>query len=178
MSRLETDLDRIGQLAIAHRDDFQVMHYMLLHDDDLDDSRLDAQVEDVAAPIIDAVDCTQCANCCRSLDVYVTAKDVSHLARRLDSPIHEVISTLVDRKAAQKQGEWGRLCEKPCVFLKGNQCSIYTHRPEACRMYPVFTPDFRWILADTIEGASSCPIIYHVLIAMLHRVESGLLTEE
>ncbi len=28
----------------------------------------------------------------------------------------------------------------PCVFLKGNECSVYEDRPSACRFYLVFSP--------------------------------------
>ena len=30
--------------------------------------------------------------------------------------------------------------DQHCIFLNGNHCSVYAHRPRACRMYP-FTVD-------------------------------------
>ena len=60
------------------------------------------------------------------------------------------------------------------AFLNGKLCTIYFRRPESCCAYPIFTPDFRWTLADTLEGAAVCPIIYHVLDALTKVLESRL----
>ncbi|HLV36325.1 MAG TPA: YkgJ family cysteine cluster protein [Spirillospora sp.] len=170
-SNLLTDLNQIQQLAAQRHDEFEVMRYMLQADDDIDDAALDALVEQVAAPIIAAIDCTRCANCCRSLDVYLTEEDAQRLADAIHIPLEQVVVRYVDREAAREQGEWGRFRARPCAFLDDGLCAIYPHRPESCRLYPAFTPDFRWTLADTIAGAGLCPIIYHVLVAMLSRVD-------
>lgn len=170
MAELVTDLEQISQLAQQHHDDFEVMRYLLQLDDALEDSVLDAFVEQVAAPVIAAIDCTQCANCCRSLDVYVTPEDAQRLATVVDVPLDSIIV----HEAAARVEEWGMLRAKPCGFLNGRLCSIYTHRPETCRTYPAFTPDFRWALADTIGGAALCPIIYNVLVRLLDQIDAFL----
>ncbi len=172
MKPLETDLERIKKLAAERYDDFEVMRYLLELDDDIIDAELDALVDAVAAPIIKSIDCTLCANCCRRLDVYVTPEDGTQLAEGLMCSVDEVTDDYLDCESAQAVGEWGKLRRKPCVFLNNKLCSVYAHRPESCRTYPVFTPDFRWTLADTIEGAATCPIIYHVLDEMVRRVEN------
>jgi len=174
MSALETDLERIAALAAARRDEFEVLRYTLeLLEDELPDPALDALVEQVAAPIIAAIDCTKCANCCRTLDVYVTPEDAARLADGLHIPVEAVIEGHVDRDTAAV-GEWGRLNCRPCAFLNGGLCRVYPHRPESCRTYPAFTPDFRWTLADTLQGAAGCPIIYHVLDALSQRFNGDL----
>ncbi len=172
MSTPITDLDQIRQLAGQRRDDFEVLRYLLEADDDLDDIELDALVERIAAPIIAAVDCKQCANCCRSLDVYLTESDAQRLTDGIQIPVDEIITRYIDRESATQVGEWGRFRARPCAFLNDTLCSVYPHRPESCRLYPVFTPDFRWTLTDTIQGAGSCPIIYNVLVALLDEVDS------
>ena len=83
-----------------------------------------------------------------------------------------MIARHVDREAAAAEGEWGRIAAHPCPFLGGKLCTIYAHRPEACRLYPVFTPDFRWTLEDLLGGAGLCPIIYHVLDALGPAIEA------
>lgn len=167
-----TDLDQIHQLAAQRRDEFEVMRYTLEADDDLNDAELDMLVERIAAPIIAAIDCKQCANCCRKLDVYLTEQDVQRLADGIQIPVDEIITRFIDQESAAQVGEWGRFRARPCAFLNGSLCSVYLHRPESCRLYPAFTPDFRWTLADTIPGASLCPIIYNVLLALLDEVDS------
>jgi Fe-S-cluster containining protein len=175
MPPLETDLTRIAALAAARRDEFEVLRYTIeLMEDDLPDAELDALVEAIAAPIIDAIDCTACANCCRSLDVYLTPADADRLAAGLNLPVADVIDRYIDRASAAKEDEWGQFRAQPCAFLDGKLCRHYAHRPESCRLYPVFTPDFRWTLDDTLAGAGRCPIIYHVLDSLHTALESGL----
>lgn len=173
---LITDLDTIKRLAAERRDDFEIMRYMLEFEDESDetDAKIDAIVEAIAAPIIEAIDCTQCGNCCRSLDVYLTQADAERLAAGVQIPLHEIETRYIDHYSAELVHEWGRFRDKPCAFLKGKLCSVYAHRPDSCRDYPVLTPMFRWILEDMLDGAALCPILYHVLDAMAAQVDAGL----
>lgn len=168
MSEPITDLDEVRRLAAQHRAEFDLLRLMLERRRTLDDAKLDAFVEATAAPIIAAIDCTKCANCCRSLDVYLVEDDARRLADGLVIPLEEVKTRYVD--PAADVGEWGKFRQRPCAFLDGNLCSVYAHRPDSCRVYPAFTPDFRWTLADTIDGAALCPIIYNVLSALCDRL--------
>jgi uncharacterized protein len=162
-----TDLEAIAQLAAQQHDNFQVMRYMLEAMTHISDEELDRMVDEVAAPVIAAIDCTQCGNCCRSLDVYLTPQDAQQLADGIDVPLHHIMTRHIDLESARAVGEWGKFKARPCAFLDGRLCSVYAHRPETCRTYPQFTPDFRWTLEDTIDGAHICPIIYNVLERML-----------
>lgn len=171
-AELITNLERLPQLAQQHHDDFEVLRYMLEANDDVTDAQIDAWVETIAQPIINAIDCTQCANCCRSLDVYLTETDAQRLADGIDIPLEQIKTQHIEQDNAQKQGEWGQFKQKPCAFLNGKLCSVYEHRPESCRIYPVFTPDFRWTMGDTIQGASLCPIIYNVLLQLVAETDS------
>ncbi len=163
MSEPITDLAQIRQLADERRGEFELLRAMLERNQKLDDAKFDAYVDQVAAPIIAAIDCTQCGNCCRSLDVYLVESDAQRLADGLMIPLETIETRYVDHEAAAAVEEWGMFRQRPCAFLKGKLCSVYEYRPDSCRIYPVFTPDFRWSLEDTMEGASLCPIIYNVL---------------
>ena len=173
MNPIVTDLNQIKTLAQEHHDDFEVLGYMLELYEDVSDEQVDAWVDRVAQPIVDAIDCTQCANCCRSLDVYLTQDDAERLSKGCDISL-DSIETVIDHESARKVKEWGKFQAKPCGFLKGKLCSVYEHRPETCRTYPALTPDFRWTMDDTIEGASICPIIYNVLIALHKDIDTGV----
>ncbi len=170
MPELITDLAAIRQLADTHRAEFDLLRLMLERRAKLDDAKFDAFVEQIATPIVDAIDCTRCANCCRSLDVYLVEDDARRLADGLLISLDEVETRYVNHEAAAEVEEWGVFRARPCAFLDGKRCSVYTHRPESCRLYPAFTPDFRWTLTDTIEGASLCPIIYNVLSELCDRL--------
>jgi uncharacterized protein len=169
---LVTDLDEIRRRAAERHDEFEVMRYMLELNGDLSDTELDTLVERVAAPIIAAIDCTRCANCCRSLDVALTPADADRLAQGINVPLDTILTEYPDHQRGQVMDEWAVMRGKPCPFLAGTLCSVYAHRPETCRLYPDFTPDFRWTLSHTIEGAGLCPIIYNVLSAMVPVVDA------
>ncbi|TVR22931.1 MAG: YkgJ family cysteine cluster protein [Anaerolineaceae bacterium] len=161
-----TDLAQIKQLADQRQDDFAVMGYMLQREQ-MTDAELDALVDAIAAPIIAAIDCTGCANCCRVLDVYLTPDDAERLQPAVDVPLSQII----EHDAAAQVEEWGMFRARPCRFLRGTLCAVYPHRPETCRTYPALTPDFRWTIADSIAGAAVCPIIYNVLARMVDEAE-------
>jgi uncharacterized protein len=170
-----TDLPTIQQLAAERRDEFEVMMYRLQYDDDVDDATLDSAIDALVAPIVAAIDCTQCGNCCRALDVYITPDDAARLAAGLTIPLEAVSTRYLDHEAAAAVEEWGKFRTQPCAFLRGTLCSVYAHRPQSCRDYPAFTPDFRWLLPDMLDGAAICPIIYNVLDAVSARVEAGVM---
>ena len=172
--QLITDLDEIRTLAAARQETFQSLRETLEFDESLSDDALDAMVDEVAAPIAAAIDCTQCANCCRSLDVCLVPPDLDRLSTALHIPIEDVITRYADEDLGAVHGEWAVIPDHPCPFLRGNLCSIYANRPHSCRIYPQFTPDFRYNMEDTIEGASFCPIIYNVLDKLVERFESQL----
>jgi uncharacterized protein len=167
-----TDLKEIQHLAVERHDEFDVMRYMLELNDDISDEQIDALVDSVAVPIVAAINCTQCGNCCRSLEVCLVPSDAERLAQGLDIPLEAIMTHYIDREAGEKLEEWGVFKQRPCALLRGNLCSVYAHRPDSCRMYPQFTPDFRWTLEHTIAGAGLCPIIYNVLNAMVPLVDA------
>jgi hypothetical protein len=162
MADYPIDLAYIAAQAAQQQDDNEAFRYYV-EDDDLSDSDLDILVERLAAPILAAIDCTQCANCCRHLDVYLTPSDAERLAQGLFIPLESLQTEYIDHPRAQTEDEWGVLAQHPCHFLHGTRCSIYPHRPESCRAYPEFTPDFRWQLGHILGGYGLCPIIYHLI---------------
>lgn len=166
-----TDLDTIKHLAVERRDEFEVMRWQLIDDDDLTDAQIDAAVSAVAGPILAAIDCTQCANCCRNLTVEVGLDDAERLAEGIDIPLDAVLEQYIDFEN-KPDAAWGVIAAKPCPFLNGKRCSVYENRPESCAAYPALTPDFRWLLDYIIDGAALCPIIYNVLDTMITKVDA------
>jgi len=166
-----TDLTQIRELTEANRDAFEVMGHMVELYEDISDNEIDRIVEDVAAPIRAGIDCTECGNCCRSLQVHVTPSDVELLAIGTGSTITEVHERYLTDEGCAEIEEWRRFKHQPCSFLNGNMCSVYEHRPETCRAYPEMT-DFRWLWETYVEGAKVCPPIYNTLVGMVERVET------
>ncbi len=163
---LITDLDYIAARAQADRDDDRAFaHYVeiMWTREQRPTAELDALVDSIAAAVAAQIDCTACANCCRSISVGLTPGDIPRLAGALDLPPEAVIARYVDRKRAAREGEWGVFRATPCPFLEGNLCAHYAHRPQSCRAYPALTPDFRWLIEPVLRGKGHCPIIFNVI---------------
>lgn len=159
---MQIDLVFIAQQSHQNADDYEAFGYFV-ELDERSDFELDALVEAITAPIIAVIDCKTCANCCRVLDVYLTEADAQRLSTATFIPLDTLLEKTIDRKRAADDDEWGVFRQRPCGFLHGNLCSVYPDRPESCRTYPVFTPDFRWMVHDIIGGVGICPIIYHTV---------------
>lgn len=168
--KIITDLEFIAQAAQDQREDNAAFAYYV-ELDEREDPALDALVESLAAPIVAAIDCTQCANCCRKLDVYLTPADGETLAAGLFIPLDEVKTGYLDMEGAAQEDEWARFKFQPCVFLDGKRCRVYAHRPESCRAYPNFTPDFRWQAEQIMGGYGLCPIIYNLIEALKYELK-------
>lgn len=165
------DPSALPQLAEQRWEQWDVMKYQLQYDDDLTDEHLDQLVESLAQPIISAIDCTKCGNCCRTLWVDVEPSDVTRLAKGLHVRPEDITTHYVTHPVEGDHLAWGRIRSRPCPFLDGMRCGVYDHRPQTCRDYPFLTPDFRWTLDDLMSGAGICPIIYHTLCAVEERVD-------
>jgi uncharacterized protein len=170
---VETDIQRIAALAEQQHDDTAAFaHYIHIVWDreNRPDADLDAIVDAIAAEVRAQIDCTACANCCRSIPVGLTYHDIPRLARGVDQPPAAINMLYVDFEAARQRGEWGVFRHSPCAFLDGTLCTVYPHRPAACRDYPAFTPDFRWQLEPILSGMGVCPIIFHVIQRLKQRL--------
>lgn len=171
MAALITDLERIAALAEARYDEFEVAMYQLQYDDDLDDDALDQAIDAIAQPIVEAIDCTQCANCCRALTVELYEHDAPRLAEGLRESVDTVRQRYIQQHNLPEDDMWGAFKHKPCALLKDNLCTVYEHRPDACRDFPSFTPDFRWTMGYAIKTSKLCPIVYNVLSGVVENID-------
>jgi Fe-S-cluster containining protein len=163
-----TDLVQIRQLGTsreAENQDFR--RYLSAHHHRIE------QFQILATEIQQQIDCTTCANCCRSAVVSVDESDIEVIAQYLgveaeqamrlytiadsDSPARRVLQTTPDG----------------CIFLDGNLCLIYEARPKACRDFPHVAPGVRSLggrFSSLCRWASLCPIIYNALESYKHLV--------
>lgn len=93
--------------------------------------------------------CSQCGHCCRHIEgcVMVESLDAYRMAKYLREQHSGVSSTddvLLQYCEPTPLTDEGYPiytlktvgAEASCVFLQGNQCSIYAARPRTCRLYP------------------------------------------
>ncbi len=78
--------------------------------------------------------------CCKSIDITLTPYDILRLKRRLEQSSKEFVGRYTLPFEMDFHGLPGlKLVTKPgtteCVFLTEGGCSVYEHRPAACRYY-------------------------------------------
>lgn len=105
--------------------------------------------------------CTGCGKCCTGTPGYVWVSDVEieEIAQILQISFEACVKKYV-RKVAGRSS----LLEDPrtydCVFLKDNQCQIYSSRPKQCRSFPWWLENLK-TKKDWEEEALRCEGINH-----------------
>ncbi len=121
----------------------------------------------IAEGIQEQIDCTQCANCCRVASAQLFERDVERLARYL----RLTPAAFIRQYTAESPEEGTILCqtgEGACVFLNGNECTVYDARPDVCQRFPHLVRGNGSIASrmwQFIDRACYCPIVYNSLEA-------------
>lgn len=125
----------------------------------------DRQMQKIHEDVFDRIDCLSCANCCKTTGPLFTQKDIERL------------SALFRMKPSQFIQKYLRIDEDndyvlqsvPCPFLGAdNYCSVYDHRPKACREYPhTDRKKFYQINHLTLKNTMICPATYEVVEQMM-----------
>ena len=108
------------------------------------------------------IDCRACAECCRVTEVQLAGRDVEHLARYLgiaEKKFVEEYTALDDAGALIL-----RRTEAGCVFLQGNDCSVYEARPGNCERFPHLlrgAGSLESRMWDFVDRATYCPIVFN-----------------
>jgi hypothetical protein len=111
------------------------------------------------------VDCTRCANCCKTMDIKFDGEDIDRIAGHLNMPIAEFIETYLE--ADEEDGPY-KARQKPCPFLgDDDRCTIYDVRPTVCREYP--HTDKEGLVFRTMGVANNtlvCPAVFWIVEQM------------
>lgn len=106
--------------------------------------------------ILDQFTCQQSGHCCKCPGVvYVTLSDIKGMANKLN------LSEIDFRQQyVIKQNGWDVIStttHRPNCFLdEQNRCSVYEHRPKACRTYPNW--DVIWSSEEALKKECAlCP---------------------
>lgn len=115
------------------------------------------------------VDCTKCANCCRTLRPVVTDDDIPRIALHLGMTEADFVAVYLEQ---DEEAGGHRMNANPCPFLgDDNRCKIYDVRPEKCQGYP-FTdkPDFVFSTINHANNAVVCPAVFYLVEQMKRRL--------
>jgi len=105
------------------------------------------------------VDCTRCANCCKTADIRFDEEDIERIAKHLNMRTAEFIETYL--AVGEEEGSYkARL--RPCPFLgDDNRCTICDVRPIVCREYPHTNKEgFTFRTMGVANNALRCPAVF------------------
>jgi Fe-S-cluster containining protein len=147
--QMETDLSRIRELSKEHDDENWEFRSWLKQNAP---NNIDDVVKALSQKYFALIDCTQCANCCRSLQTEFKKSELHTIAKTLGQSI----------EAFEKQFMTEGVVNPPCPMLDRKLCSIYENRPEVCRSYPhLEQPHFTSRLMGVIGNVAVCPIAFN-----------------
>ena len=117
--------------------------------------------------VFSRINCLDCANCCRTLGPGITDRDIVRIARYLKIRPAEFTEQYL---RIDEDGDYV-FKTMPCPFLQpDNYCSIYDHRPSACRDYPhTDRKRMHQVLDLTLKNSFTCPAVLEVLRLVLSR---------
>jgi Fe-S-cluster containining protein len=147
--KIEIDLSKIQQLSHERdEENWEFRSWLKQYArDDIDDL-----VKALSQKYFALIDCTQCANCCRTLQLELKGSELHAIAKTLGQSIEAF------EKKSMSEGR----VNPPCPMLKGKLCSVYEDRPEVCRSYPhLEQPGFTTRLIGVIDNLSICPIAFN-----------------
>lgn len=110
------------------------------------------------------VDCTRCANCCKTTQPQFNNEDIERIASHFQMEVDAFIKTYL------QTGDGGSYVtrERPCPFLgKDDHCTIYEIRPTVCREYPYTNK--QGLLHRTMSianNAQTCPAVFWIVERM------------
>lgn len=113
------------------------------------------------------IDCTQCANCCKTVSPKFRKTDIRRIAQRLGMKAADFTATHLE---ADEAGDL-HLKTLPCPFLgTDNRCTIYEVRPRDCAEYPhTQKKGFTHHTHGLANNSLVCPAVFYIIEKMKRR---------
>ena len=162
--KLETDLSIIKAKGRFNEDiNFEFRAYLKSQDED----KIDKIVHRLNDSVSKQIDCTQCANCCKTLFICVHDDEIKKISEHINMNAADFESQYIYVDEFNDKN----FVPIPCRFLKGKLCSIYDVRPLTCSSYPnLHKKEFTSRLFFVLENYSVCPIVYNVFEQLKHEL--------
>ncbi|MFN7938426.1 MAG: YkgJ family cysteine cluster protein [Bryobacteraceae bacterium] len=162
MGDVITDLVEIQRMGEKKREENKRLRaYMRTH------HAVERRLRKLAEGVENAIDCRECANCCRVATVKLREREVDKLAKFIGVTRRQFL-----RDYCTQSEEEGlilkRTEESGCVFLEGNLCGVYDVRPMTCEDFPHLVRGEGSLVSrmwEMPDRATYCPIAYNTLEA-------------
>jgi hypothetical protein len=144
--------------AAAHDDaNFDFLHSLKSRDA----RQTDALAGRLHREAFEIVDCTRCANCCKTMSVRLNSADIERIAGHLGMSAADFAAKYL-RPAEDDQL---KIVARPCPFLgPDDRCTIYDVRPDCCRGYP--HTDAKGFATRTMSHSANtlvCPAVFWIV---------------
>ena len=110
--------------------------------------------------VFEKTNCLACANCCKTTSPIFYERDIERASKALKLKPGDFIQKYLKMDEDQDYV----LQSAPCAFLNSdNYCSIYDHRPNACKEYPhTNRKKMHQILNLTFKNTLVCPAVLKI----------------
>jgi hypothetical protein len=152
------DMQQIATLAKQKREENERFRVFIKS---IPTKQLDRKVFQLSEEITSQIDCTQCANCCKTIEPGVSEGEIERLAAYNRQSTNDFIKEFI----SQEPGTGIHyLHQQPCIFLQDHKCSIYNGRPASCADYPhLHRPQFKFRFKAVMNQYEICPIVFNVV---------------
>ncbi len=122
---------------------------------------MDSFFSEASRDFFDQKSCLSCANCCKTTSPIFRDVDIDRISSFLKVKPGELVSKYLH---LDSDGHYV-LNASPCFFLQDdNTCSIYSHRPQACREYPHTERKNMYQIMDlTYQNTLVCPAVANIV---------------
>ncbi|MBA3828737.1 MAG: YkgJ family cysteine cluster protein [Taibaiella sp.] len=127
-------------------------------------------VKETDATVWRDIDCTTCANCCKTMTPTYTRKDLVRISAHMGMTPKQFADKWLHKE--EDSGDWVNTTQ-PCQFLVNNMCSIYDVRPADCAEFPHHNKKPFDAYNDTfIKNVHRCPATFTLVERMKKRIEN------
>jgi len=126
-----------------------------------DDRVVDQKAHRLHDEAFSIIDCTQCANCCKTIHPLLTEDDIQQIARHLGMEESDFRAEYLE---VEEDGK-SRMKGLPCRFLGAdNRCTIYEVRPADCVEYPHTDKEgFTFRTYGIADNSLLCPAVFYIV---------------
>ncbi len=156
--KIDMDVEKFNQMARVKAPENKLLLQRLKHKDA---RRVDDAFHEIHVRVFERVDCTTCANCCKTTSPIFYSTDIDRIARTLRMKP----GAFIEKYLRVDEDDDYVVKSSPCVFLdEDNLCTIYESRPKACREYPHTDRKKMIQITDlTYKNTLVCPAVLEIV---------------
>jgi uncharacterized protein len=118
----------------------------------------------------ETIDCTTCANCCKTMTPTYKRSDVIRMSKHLGMKPKDFVEKWLRKE--EDSGDWVNQ-SVPCQFLGADdRCTVYEVRPIDCKEFPHHNKKPFDLYNDTfIQNLHRCPATFTLVQQLKKRIE-------